>query len=1629
MIKGLTHHIVLILVFACLGITQLIGQTTSWTGTTNEKWRTSSNWTNGVPDANTDVIIGDANFTGANQPELRAGAGQGYCNSLTIGNSTKVSYLTVKDKIDVTGNVLIGSNGTIDQDGGNFSFSGDWLNSGVYLPKNASTRVYMTGTAQTIGGSTVTNFERLYVNSGNSVTLGQDVMISNFMNLSGTLNPTENYSVTGSGDIIVNSGATLKVMASTFGGNYDPTLTLDLATNTSIIDYASSSLNQTIDNTITYEILDISGTTTKTLNGNTSIENELNVNAGTLDLVNFTANRATNGGNLSIASGATLKIGGTNTFPSNYSTHSLTNTSTVEYYGTNQTVSAESYGNLILSSSGGVVTKTMPGSAMTIAGNLTTSVSSGFMSFTALNNIDILGNITLGVNSIFDGGTGLSHSTSGNWVNNGTYNGCNSTFSFNGVGTTISGTGTTNFGDLVISGSGTLLNQNYSLNLCGNFTTTGGGSFTHTAGGTGSVTMSGSSKGIFGSNISFSNFIITGSITTASSFTITGNFTVNNSFTSSGGTITYSGTSKIIDGSGTIQLSSVSVSGSITTSRNLLISANLNVSGSFTANSGQITFNGTSTFSGTANIFDIRITSTETLIMGSGSVLGIAGTVTFDAGGTFNTSSNIPNTVNYNSSGNQSLVFSSFHHLIVSGGNIKTPSSGLNIAGDFTIYLSTGFDGVSYTHELQGNWNNYGTFIPNTSIIEFNGTSNAGIVGPTTFNVIEVNKGSTNTMTLYNDVIVDSIAMTAGKINTDINSITITNTRTGNGIIIGTITRTHTFNTLTDYAFEGPNHTLNFTSITGSITSITITVAIGPNLTFPGAASVNRTYDITVAGGASYIVTQRYHYEQGEINGNVETAMTIWNDGGTGTWTDFSKTSNDATDNWVELVGITDLSNVWTISEGLIKYSWNGSVDSDWLVTNNWTPVGTPASGDVVHLGDLVFTNQPNLSSTENIKKIYFNSTTPTTLTFSTGADLTVQGNIDGLWSADATHTINMGAETMTTLSDIVLSNGVANRKINLIASTGTINVNGSLSQIAGADITFSGATTLNIEGDYTYGSGTFTPSTSTVNYNGDDLQVIGSVSYYNLVVDKSAGSAEINSDVIVSNDFTISSSSIVKLNSETTVNGNLDIQVGTTLEVPTTDTINIGGNWNTSGTFTAGAGSVNFNGSGAQTVNSTLFNHLIVNKSADTLTLLADLTLNGNISVLQGSIDVNTYLVNRSTSGGTATLTAGTYVKFGGSTLQINNFASLTADTTSTIEFYSSAARAIPPIAYGNLIISNGGANAKTMVGATTVLGDLIINTNSTLVAPSTTLTLYGNFIMNGSFDANGGSLLFNGTNKTVDGNITYNNIVVNGSYDFVTGSLTIDGNLDVSTTGDFDVSNLSVVSSGDFTNSGIVTSSGTVTFTGNQVQTIRLLNAITSSSTGVINFNGTVSPVFNSTSSPQFATVNINNTAPITASQPWTVVVAMNVANGSTWNGGSLTHNFYRNFTNSGIVTTSGRLRFIPTTTGSVDLGSNLTTTNEIEFGGAGVLSLIDNNQTFNSVIVSNTNAAGVTPNTDWTINQDLTIESGAELNCGALSHSISGNLTNNGTLRDKHLQLHSIALQGLMQLADREPIIFII
>lgn len=189
-----------------------------------------------------------------------------------------------------------------------------------------------------------------------SYTTGQSVLAGTFYNL--IINGTGSIPLCG--NVTVNGTLTLTSGALSIGAN-----TLTLANGSSLV-YGSGTItggassNLTIGtgtainplNTITGGLLSFNISRNVTLGANLAIAGNLTLTGTTLDLSTFTANRGVAGGTLSLDATSSLLIGGTNTFPTNYTTNTLTAGSIINYYGTNQIVAVQTYSYLTLSGSG-----------------------------------------------------------------------------------------------------------------------------------------------------------------------------------------------------------------------------------------------------------------------------------------------------------------------------------------------------------------------------------------------------------------------------------------------------------------------------------------------------------------------------------------------------------------------------------------------------------------------------------------------------------------------------------------------------------------------------------------------------------------------------------------------------------------------------------------------------------------------------------------------------------------------------------------------------------------------------------------------------------------------------------------------------------------------------------------------------------------------------------------------------------------------------------------------------------------------------------------------------------------------------------------------------------------------------
>ncbi|TWF45701.1 hypothetical protein FHW36_1011632 [Chitinophaga polysaccharea] len=1579
---------------------------TSWTGVASTAWSNNANWTAGVPNATVDVVIGNASFTGAFSPTISASAS---CKSLTVGAGVNAT-LTVSKNLTVSGNLLIAAGSTISQKGSTLTVNGNWTNNGSYTPTANNARVTFAGVTQSIGGTTATAFRSLTIGVGGTTTQNTNMTVAGTLTVNGTFIPADvatPVTTSGNGNITVSAGGILQVNASTFAGNYASTGTITLAAG-SIVNYGSTLVNQTVKNNLTYSTLRISGSGIKTLGGNlnplnstTATAGTIEVLAGTLDLSTFTASRGTTvaGGGISVANATSLKIGGTGTFPANYGTVSLGLTSTVEYNGTTQTVAAQTYGNLTLSSGSSASVKTMPSTAFTVAGNLTSAIGSGTaVSYTAASNITVSGNVNIGTGTTFSGGS-FTVTTGGDWVNNGTFSGGTSTVVMTGGGTSISGSGTHNFNNLTVAATNITAAASTSLNLSGNFASTAPGTFTHQTGGT--VTMSGTGASITGTGFSFENLAISGTVTAAVDIILTGNISASGTFTNTSGSVTMSGTGKTISGAGTLNFGSLIPTGTITSTANFSVNNTLNVSGSFSASAGTATFTGTSVLNGTANLFNVTLNGTS-LLLSANSTLGIANTYTVTAG-TLNVTSSVPNTVNFNSTAAQTIPAGTFNNLTVSGGNTKTLGGTVTANGDFTIASGTTFSGSSQSISISGNWINNGTFTASTSTVTLTGGTNTSITGASTFSTLVINKSTAATqVTLVNNISVATLTMTSGTMNTGANTVTITGDRSGNGIILGTIQHAHAFALGTTYAFEGPNTTITLNAL--GVTSVTMSVLSQPVADFPSGAAINREYDITVGGALALAATTtlRFHYEDADLNGNTESGLTIWSNTGSG-WSVYGNSVSSTTSNYVEQSKLlTSFAGRYTLSSTANVVRWNGSVSTDWNTAGNWTvaqgsPSRPPGVNDIAEIGTIAFTNQPTISASANVKSISFGGVQAATLTLASGGSLTTQGNIGGVWSGNAAHTINVGAQTMTVNGNLVLSDGTAGHTVQLNVGNGSVTVGGSVTQSGGAGIACSGTGSLSIGGNFNYTSGTFTAGSGTVIYNGAALQSVAGLTYNHLTINKSANSAQINSSTTVNGNLTVSSGDL-SVNAATTVTGDITLGTGATANGGGA-AISLNGNWNNSGTFTPSTGTINFTGSNAQNISSTTFNNLVVNKTGGTASLTGNIVMNGNLSVNAGTLGLATFTANRATQGGILTVANSSLLTVGGTANFPANYSQYQLGNTSTVNYNAAGAQTVSGnISYGFLTLS--GSGTKTQAANFTVNNDLTIGSGVTYSAGAFTTNLYGNWSNSGTFSGGTGTVTLNGSSKTITGNTTFNRLTVYGSYAVAGSDITYNGLLQIVTGGSYDGGSGSATVNGDLINSGSLISNGVTTFSGTSLQTIRFINALVSNSTGVINFNGNVSPVLNSTSSPTFATLNVNNTAGINPSVGWLVLVAFNISSGAVFNGGLPTHTIQGSFTNNGTVTSSGTLNFNPSSPQNIQLtGTSFSSTGTVIFGGTAAITV---NGTPNSLnIVNITNTAGVSPTANWSLNADLHIAGNAIFNAGSNTFTTNGNIESNGTL----------------------------
>ena len=350
------------------------------------------------------------------------------------------------------------------------------------------------------------------------------------------------------------------------------------------------------------------------------------------------------------------------------------------------------------------------------------------------------------------------------------------------------------------------------------------------------------------------------------------------------------------------------------------------------------------------------------------------------------------------------------------------------------------------------------------------------------------------------------------------------------------------------------------------------------------------------------------------------------------------------------------------------------------------------------------------------------------------------------------------------------------------------------------------------------------------------------------------------------------------------------------------------------------------------------------------------------------------------------------------------NKFSTYYLSKGSTVIFNGTTTQhlALPGVVYGNLVFRNSGT--KILYTPITVEGDLSLESGTTFDGGSNNIHLSGNWTNNGSFIPSSSTVVCTGTNKNITGNTTFNQLIVSGSYTII-NDVIFNGLLNITSTGSLiGGSSINVTLNNNLINSGILYTLGTTTFTGNVLQTLSLINAVKTVAI-TVNFNGSVSPILNSTSVPEYGYLNINNTGGINPSVGWSILYSLNIGSGASFNGGVSTHNIYGSLSNNGTVTSNGILNFIPTSAKSINLGSQFSNTGTVVFGGSGAITLSGIPVTLNNLTLTNTSTSGINPSGNWKVGNDLTIATGAILNAGNYSHEIGGNIYNSGIINSSN------------------------
>jgi hypothetical protein len=336
---------------------------------------------------------------------------------------------------------------------------------------------------------------------------------------------------------------------------------------------------------------------------------------------------------------------------------------------------------------------------------------------------------------------------------------------------------------------------------------------------------------------------------------------------------------------------------------------------------------------------------------------------------------------------------------------------------------------------------------------------------------------------------------------------------------------------------------------------------------------------------------------------------------------------------------VTATSPITITALHTVGFVWGGSVSSDWNVAINWLTGVVPDLTNDAIIPDATTTSYDPVipvSPAGTVNTILLqgggilNGGSATLLTISGGADS---------WQ-------NLGTFNPGT-SKVMFTN--ANATMAYTTNFFDVTVTSSAGLTMGSGITMRIGGTLAVQGTGVLHSASVP---NTIEYNGTNQSVInpnGTVPGYSTLILSGNGTKTLPATPLsVAGNFSVSGSTTAIASSAITISGNVTIGAGTNFTAGAF-THFVGGNWSNSGTFTATGSTINFNGASASNIGTSNFDNIIISGTGNK-TVLGMINASGNFTLTSGTFILNnatsyniTVSGNYSQSGGVFDFNSGT--------------------------------------------------------------------------------------------------------------------------------------------------------------------------------------------------------------------------------------------------------------------------------------------------------------------------------------------------------------------------------------------------